>query len=65
MSLGCSQGGLPGKGTGPLLRVGVALVVREVGGGIDVHSSASSLDLSLVRSGATASWMAWERVGPI
>ena len=63
MSLGCSQGGLLGEDVGPLFRVGVTLVAREVGGGIDVHSSTSSLDLSLVKSGAKASWMAQERVG--
>ena len=53
-----------GKVKGPLFGVRVMLVAREVGeGGIDVHSRDSSLDSSLVRSGAKASWMAQERVG--
>ena len=54
-----------GKVEGPLFGVRVVLVAMEVGGGgIDVCSRDSSLDSSLMRSGAKASWMAQERVGP-
>ena len=64
MSLGCSKGGLLGEVEGPLFGVRVMLVAREVGGGgIDVCSRDSSLDSSLIRSGAKTSWMAWEWVG--